>query len=190
MKYRIVEKWDWLFYLQKKSSRISRWKNIQRDAVGFDLEIIKTTAVYDSLDDAKEAMEIFVENDQKEINKDKFPDVHNMVGYSIEKLVSKCLEENSTDNLTVIMICLKNYDKLKIYQTPVPQTENIEQVKTKKLNITANLRQKSQSKKPLSMLLTKMIHNNSQNIKKVINLKNNDNKDTNNRERIRKTENK
>jgi protein phosphatase 2C family protein 2/3 len=126
----------------------------------------------------------------KEINKDKFPDVHNMVGYSIEKLVSKCLEENSTDNLTVIMICLKNYDKLKIYQTPVPQTENIEQVKTKKLNITANLRQKSQSKKPLSMLLTKMIHNNSQNIKKVINLKNNDNKDTNNRERIRKTENK
>ena len=126
----------------------------------------------------------------KEINKDKFPDVHNMVGYSIEKLVSKCLEENSTDNLTVIMICLKNYDKLKIYQTPVPQTENIEQVKTKKLNITANLRQKSQSKKPLSMLLTKMIHNNSQNIKKVINLKNNDNKNTNNRERIRKTENK
>ena len=126
----------------------------------------------------------------KEINKDKFPDVHNMVGYSIEKLVSKCLEENSTDNLTVIMICLKNYDKLKIYQTPVPQTENIEQVKTKKLNITANLRQKSQSKKPLSMLLTKMIHNNSQNIKKVINLKNNDNKDTNNRERIRKMENK
>ena len=70
------------------------------------------------------------------------------------------------------------------------QTENIEQVKTKKLNITANLRQKSQSKKPLSMLLTKMIHNNSQNIKKVINLKNNDNKDTNNRERIRKMENK
>lgn len=71
MKYRIVEKWDWLFYLQKKSNRISRRKNIQRDAVGFDLEIIKTTAVYDSLDDAKEAMEIFVENDQKEINKDK-----------------------------------------------------------------------------------------------------------------------
>ena len=125
----------------------------------------------------------------KEINKKNFPDVHNMIGYSIEKLVSKCLEQNSTDNLTVILICLKTYDKLKIYEAPIPQTENIEQVKTKKLNITANLRQKSQSKKPLSMLLTKMIHNNSQNIKKIINLKNTDNKD-NNKERIRKSENK
>ena len=125
----------------------------------------------------------------KEINKKKFPDVHNMIGYSIEKLVSKCLEQNSTDNLTVIMICLKNYEKLKTYEAPIPQTENIEQVKTKKLNITANLRQKSQSKKPLSMLLTKMIHNNSQNIKKIINLKNKDDKD-NNKERIRKNGNK
>ena len=133
----------------------------------------------------------------KEINKKKFPDVHNMIGYSIEKLVSKCLEQNSTDNLTVIMICLKNYNKLKTYEAPIPQTENIEQVKTKKLNITANLRQKSQSKKPLSMLLTKMIHNNSQNIKKIINLKNKDDKNSTkdinkdiNKERNRKTENK
>ena len=77
------------------------------------------------------------------------------------------------------MICLKDYEKLKLFEAQVPQTENIEQVKTKKLNITSNLRQKSQSKKPLSLLLTKMIHNNSQNIKKVINLKNNDNKDYN-----------
>ena len=120
-----------------------------------------------------------------------------MIGYSIEKLVSKCLEQNSTDNLTVIMICLKNYNKLKTYEAPIPQTENIEQVKTKKLNITANLRQKSQSKKPLSMLLTKMIHNNSQNIKKIINLKNKDDKNSTkdnnkdiNKERNRKTENK
>ena len=133
----------------------------------------------------------------KEINKKKFPDVHNMIGYSIEKLVSKCLEQNSTDNLTVIMICLKNYNKLKKYEEPIQQTENIEQVKTKKLNITANLRQKSQSKKPLSMLLTKMIHNNSQNIKKIINLKNKDDKNSTkdnnkdiNKERNRKTENK
>ena len=129
----------------------------------------------------------------KEINKKKFPDVHNMMGYSIEKLVSKCLEQNSTDNLTVIMICLKNYDKLKTYEAPIPQTENIEQVKTKKLNITANLRQKSQSKKPLSMLLTKMIHNNSQNIKKIINLKNIDDKDNTkdiSKDRNRKNENK
>ena len=111
-----------------------------------------------------------------------------MVGYSIEKLVGKCLEQNSTDNLTVILICLKTYEKMKLYEALVPQTENIEQVKTKKLNITANLRQKSQSKKPLSMLLTKMIHNNSQNIKKVINLKNNDNKDYN--QRNKRNENK
>ena len=116
----------------------------------------------------------------KEISKKKFPDIHNMVGYSIEKLVGKCLEQNSTDNLTVILICLKTYEKMKLYEAPVPQTENIEQVKTKKLNITANLRQKSQSKKPLSMLLTKMIHNNSQNIKKVINLKNTNTKDNKN----------
>ena len=111
-----------------------------------------------------------------------------MVGYCIEKLVCKCLEENSTDNLTVIMICLKNYENLKLFEQSIPQTENIEQVKLKKLNITANIRQKSQSKKPLSMLLTKMIHNNSQNIKKVINLKNNDNKDYN--QRNKRNENK
>jgi hypothetical protein len=86
------------------------------------------------------------------------------------------------------MICLKNYEKLKLFEVPVPQTENIEQAKTKKLNITVNLRQKSQSKKPLSMLLTKMIHNNSQNIKKIINLKNNDNKEKN--EKAKKNDNK
>ena len=111
----------------------------------------------------------------KEISKKKFPDIHHMSGYCIEKLINKCILSDCTDNLTCIMICLKNYDNLKLYMTPPPQTENIEQVKNKKLNITANIRQKSQSKKPLSMLLTKMIHNNLQNIKKVINLKNNDN---------------
>ena len=114
----------------------------------------------------------------KEISKKNFPDVHNLAGYTVEKLVNKCLLENSSDNLTVIMICLKDYEKLKLFEAPVPQTEDIEQVKAKKLNITANIRQKSQSKKPLSMLLTKMIHNNSQNIKKVINLKNKDIKDS------------
>ena len=124
----------------------------------------------------------------KEITKKKFPDIHNLAGYTIEKLVKKCLENDSNDNLTVIMICLKDYEKLKLFETQVPQTENIEQVKTKKLNITSNLRQKSQSKKPLSLLLTKMIHNNSQNIKKIVNLKNKDNKD--NKEQIKKNENK
>ena len=99
----------------------------------------------------------------KEISKKKFPDIHNMAGYSLEKLINKCILNDSTDNLTAIMICLKNYENLMLYTAPVPQTENIEQVKTKKLNITENIRQKSQSKKPLSMLLTKMIHNNLQN---------------------------
>ena len=124
----------------------------------------------------------------KEITKKKFPDIHNLAGYTIEKLVKKCLENDSNDNLTVIMICLKDYEKLKLFEAQVPQTENIEQVKTKKLNITSNLRQKSQSKKPLSLLLTKIIHNNSQNIKKIVNLKNKDNKD--NKEQIKKNENK
>ena len=114
-----------------------------------------------------------------EIRNKKFADVHNMAGYSIEKLINKCLMQDSSDNLTAIMICLKDYDKLKIIETPMPQTENIDIAKTKKLNITsnitANIRKKSQSKKPLSMLLTKLIHNNSQNVKKVINLKNKDN---------------
>ena len=114
-----------------------------------------------------------------EIRNKKFADVHNMAGYSIEKLINKCLMQDSSDNLTAIMICLKDYDKLKMIETPMPQTENIDIAKTKKLNITsnitANIRKKSQSKKPLSMLLTKLIHNNSQNVKKVINLKNKDN---------------
>lgn len=71
MKYRIVEKWDWLFYLQKKTNRFSWWKNIERDALWFNLELIKTTAVYDNLDDAKDAMELFVNCEQKELNKNK-----------------------------------------------------------------------------------------------------------------------
>ena len=117
----------------------------------------------------------------KEIKTKKFEDIHNMAGFTIEKLINKCMSQDSTDNLTVIMVCLKNYEKLKIIETPAPQTENIDQSKTKKLNIAANIsanaRKGSHSKKPLSMLLTKLIHNNSQNIKKVINLKNKDNKD-------------
>jgi protein phosphatase 2C family protein 2/3 len=114
-----------------------------------------------------------------QIRNKKFSDIHNMAGYCIEKLINKCMQQDSTDNLTAIMICLKNYEKLKTIETPVPHTANIDLAKTKKLNITANIRKRSQSKKPLSMLLTKLIHNNSQNVKKVINLKNNkENKDT------------
>ena len=111
-----------------------------------------------------------------EINNKKFSDIHNMAGYSVEKLINKCMMEDSSDNLTAIMICLKSYDKLKIEETPMPQTENIDIAKTKKLNITSNIteniRKKSQNKKPLSILLTKLIHNNSQNVRKVINLNN------------------
>jgi protein phosphatase 2C family protein 2/3 len=117
----------------------------------------------------------------KEIKTKKFADIHNMAGYTIEKLINKCIQQDSSDNLTAIMICLKSYDKLKVSETPIPQTENIDQSKTKKLNLVANINSnnkiRSQSKKPLSMLLTKLIHNNSQNIKKVINLKSKDSKD-------------
>ena len=113
-----------------------------------------------------------------EINNKKFADIHNMAGYSIEELINKCLNEDSSDNLTAIMICLKSYEQLKIAETPTPQTENIDITKTKKLNITSNItdniKKRSQSKKPLSILLTKLIHNNAQNVRKVINLKNND----------------
>ena len=113
-----------------------------------------------------------------EINNKKFADIHNMAGYSIEELINKCMMEDSSDNLTAIMICLKSYDQLKIAETPIPQTENIDIAKTKKLNITSNItdniKKRSQSKKPLSILLTKLIHNNTQNVRKVINLKNND----------------
>jgi serine/threonine protein phosphatase PrpC len=120
----------------------------------------------------------------KEITEKKFIDIHNMAGYSIEKLINKCINEDSTDNLTVIMICLKNYEKMKRIENPVPQTENIEQMKTKKLNLLTNIKKRSQSKKPLSMLLTKLIHNNSQNVKKVINLKNS----KESKDKIRKSE--
>ena len=117
----------------------------------------------------------------KEIKAKKYADIHNMAGYTIEKLINKCIQQDSSDNLTAIMICLKSYDKLKVSETPIPQTENIDQSKTKKLNLVANINSnnkiRSQSKKPLSMLLTKLIHNNSQNIKKVINLKSKDSKD-------------
>ena len=114
----------------------------------------------------------------KDIKTKKFSDVHNMAGFTIESLINQCLKKDSTDNLTAIMICLKTYEKLKIIETPQPQTENIDLAKKRRLNISNNNRISSQSKKPLSMLLTKLIHNNSQNVKKVINLKNKENKDT------------
>ena len=123
----------------------------------------------------------------KEIKEKKFIDVHNMAGYSIEKLIDKCINEDSSDNLTAIMICLKNYEKMKHIENPIPQTENIEQMKTKKLNLLTNIKKRSQSKKPLSMLLTKLIHNNSQNVKKVINLKNSK-ESRDNKDKIRKSE--
>ena len=107
-----------------------------------------------------------------EIKKKKFGDIHNMAGYCVEKLINKCMAEDSTDNLTAIMICLKSYESMKHIESSIPQTENIEQIKNKKLNLLANFKKRSQSKKPLSMLLTKLIHNNSQNVKKVINIKN------------------
>ena len=111
-----------------------------------------------------------------EIKNKKFADIHNMAGYSVEKLINKCMMQDSNDNLTAIMICLKSYDQLKSAETPMPQTENLDIAKTKKLNITSNItdniRKKTQSKKPLSILLTKLIHNNSQNVRKVINLNN------------------
>jgi serine/threonine protein phosphatase PrpC len=107
-----------------------------------------------------------------EIKKKKFGDIHNMAGYCVEKLINKCIAEDSTDNLTAIMICLKSYENMKHIESSIPQTENIEQIKNKKLNILANIKKRSQSKKPLSMLLTKLIHNNSQNVRKVINIKN------------------
>ena len=123
----------------------------------------------------------------KEITEKEFIDIHNMAGYSIEKLINKCINEDSSDNLTVIMICLKNYEKMKHIENQIPQTENIEQMKTKKLNLLTNIKKRSQSKKPLSMLLTKLIHNNSQNVKKVINVKNSkESKD--NKDKIRKNE--
>ena len=69
-----------------------------------------------------------------QIRNKKFSDIHNMAGYSIEKLINKCMQQDSTDNLTAIMICLKNYEKLKTIETPVPHTANIDLAKTKKLN--------------------------------------------------------
>jgi len=112
----------------------------------------------------------------QEINKNKFQDIHNVAGYTIDKLVQKCISSGSSDNLTVIIICLKSYEKLRQTETQIPQTENIDQIKTKKLNLGINLQKRSQSKKPLSVLLTQLIHNNTQNVRKVINLKSKDGK--------------
>jgi protein phosphatase 2C family protein 2/3 len=71
-----------------------------------------------------------------EIKNKKFSDIHNMAGYSIEKLINKCIMQDSTDNLTAIMICLKNYEKLTTIETPIPQTENIEYNSRYKKKIT------------------------------------------------------
>lgn len=110
------------------------------------------------------------------VSDNEFPDIHNLSGVCLEKTVDECLKLDSSDNLTMIMICLKDLEKMKNVEPSkyyAAQTENIEPTKTK--NTTLIKGQPRVQRQPLSVLLTKLVHNNntSNSFRKVVNCKTN-----------------
>ena len=110
-----------------------------------------------------------IEKIWKDINSNNFPDIHHLSGYCVESLIGECLKKESSDNLTVIMLSLKDYSSLKNINT-FAKTENNVANKGKKVSLP-DKNKRAPLKQPLSILLTKLIHNNSSNVKKVVNLK-------------------
>ena len=147
------------------------------------------------------------------IDKNNFVDVHNLTGVCAEKVIEECLNKESSDNLTLIMICLKGIEKLKKGKgTFVPQTEICENGKQKGIfrnnnkNVINNNNNnhcetpfniynfgnilkknnnnndnKNKIRQPLSVLLTKLVKNNYNNINNNKNVSNNKNSSYNNK---------
>ncbi len=108
------------------------------------------------------------------IKKFNFKDIHNLTGVCIEKIMNLCIEKESLDNLTLIMISLKSLGELKRnkFIDYIPsQTENVILSKQRLQSaIPRTLKNKNNNnKQSLSFLLTKLVHNSSSNIKKVVN---------------------
>ncbi len=110
------------------------------------------------------------------IKKFNFKDIHNLTGVCIEKVLNLCIEKESLDNLTLIMISLKSLEELKkkkfIEHFP-SQTENIFISKQRLQSaIPKNLKNKNNNnnnnKQTLSFLLTKLVHNPTSNIKRIV----------------------
>lgn len=110
-------------------------------------------------------------------------DIHNMAGMSLEKTVDECLKKDSTDNLTMIIICFKDMEKMKVEDGSyyVAQTENIDPLKQKgvskfdKAKVAKSELPKGNNnaqRQPLSVLLTKLMQNNNSyqinNMKKMV----------------------
>ena len=112
------------------------------------------------------------------IGDNEFPDIHNLSGVCLEKGIEECLKKESTDNLTMIMVCLKEYEKMKNNESNeyyAAQTENIEPVKQKVGQALKG--QNKIQRQPLSVLLTKLVHSNTGNhsFRKVANINNTNN---------------
>ena len=110
------------------------------------------------------------------IKKFNFKDIHNLTGVCIEKVLNLCIEKESLDNLTLIMISLKSLEELKknkfIDHFP-SQTENVFISKQRLQSaIPKNLKNKNNNnnnnKQTLSFLLTKLVHNPTSNIKRIV----------------------
>ena len=110
-----------------------------------------------------------IEKIWKEINNNNYPDIHNLSGYCVESLIRECLKKDSSDNLTAILLSLKDYSSIKNFNS-FAKTQNNAANKGKKVSFQDKSK-RPPLKQPLSILLTKLIHNNSSNVKKVVNLK-------------------
>ncbi|MCQ2818234.1 MAG: protein phosphatase 2C domain-containing protein [archaeon] len=127
-----------------------------------DFILIGCDGVYEKMKNKQ-----IIDNMWNIIKENEFPDIHNLSGVLLEKAIEECLARDSTDNLTMIMICLKDLETLKkdeFHYCPA-QTENIEPLKQKGNNLAmvpmgTNSR-KTPQRQPLKVLLTKLVHNNT-----------------------------
>lgn len=151
----------------------------------FDFILIGCDGVFEKMKNKQ-----IVDSIWNNINEKDFSDIHNLSGYVIEKTIEECLKRDSTDNLTIIMITLKDLNSMKSSNSAyyaaqtenideikqsnpknvyVAYTENIDPLKVKKGNTLSSCKKSKIQRQPLSVLLTKLVHNNTQNMKKVIN---------------------
>lgn len=127
----------------------------------FDYILIGCDGVYEKMKNKE-----LTDTMWKLIRENEYKDVHDLCGYTVEQVVNVCLRKECSDNLTMIMICFKDMMKLKGIANGngyhASQTENVESVKVKSVvNCYRTKTKVKQQRQPLSVLLTKLVHNTS-----------------------------
>ena len=126
----------------------------------FDFILMGCDGVYEELKNKE-----ITDTMWKLIRENEYKDVHDLCGFTVEQVVNVCLRKECSDNLTLIMICFKDLPKLKGIANGnayhASQTENVESAKVKNVVncYRTKTKVKQQQRQPLSVLLTKLVHN-------------------------------